>query len=1302
MTDARRRRRLVPTAAIALLTLAAASGARASCTASVGDHVFALGSPCTASGSYSPTVTTPVSPDAIVGLFANSGGSITTPLSPITVTATEPDSYAVYVSSGGTIALSSLTSLETLAENSFAVFSDGGSVSLTGGSMTTEADGSPGLVAFPGSISATDTTIKTYGDPNDAGTQSDAVLVAFATGTVTLTNDTIMTFGEGGDGVLAEDKGTATLNGVTTLTTTKDDSIGLYAVGGGVIDATGPITITTGSASASTGLDAYGAYAEGAGSQINLNAGTTVTTNWTDAYGLYASNGGAINAEDSPSVTTYGTGAIGVYASGAASSPGSASTIAITGASVTTNGNSAAGVEADGGGQVTVNGGSVTTKGSDAPGIVASGTGSIATLSGESLLTITTTNDHSIGLYAAGGGVIDATGPIAITTGSTSASTGLNAYGANANGAGSQVNLAATTITTVGANAHGLYASNGGVIDASGATGVTTSGTGAIGLYASGSGSTIAAGGASIATHGGSAAGVQADGGGGVTLNGASSLTTAGNGSIGLYALGGGVINALGQTTIATSGTTLASTGLNAYGVNADGVGSQINLAATTITTTGEGAAGLYASDATGMGHGGAIAVSGPLGVVTAGASAYGAWAQGAGSTIALNGPSAFTINGAAFALFAGQGGAISTANTLGLVINGGAAGGVEANGSGSSATLRGSTTVALNGNQNTGLLATAGGLISTQGATTIAVSGAQSIGVQALSGAVTAAGALNVATSQATSTAFALSGTSPSIIASGGGTVSAAGNAIAFINAANAVATFDNFNIKNTAGDLIFADPSTATVNFNNTVANAGAGNLLNAALGSTIAFNANASTLTGAIQTDPTSVTNVSLTNGTNWTMSASSTATSLNLANSAILFSPSGGFKTLTVGSYVGTGAKIALNTALGGPNAGSTDQLVINGGSATGSTSLAIKNTSGGAGAATSGNGIPLVVVTNGGTTSPSAFYLANGAPILAGGFEYTLGRNSNQDWYLTSSPAATMSQIQSSVTSVAQAQLNQLITTRVLGSLLLGATEQVNGCSCGGGFASIGSLSLGSHGRWSLNDSVTLLAGAAFESYYQDGANVRAAPIVAASLRYDPPNWGKSRPFFELGAAASPYIDAAYTRYYTNGLTPAQGIGSAVDRSISVFGRVGWVDRLTPVDEAAVFTDLVRGWQQSGGYSEAANALNPFPATVSTGVDRQDVVRFGAQYTHLLFGNIEANISGAIAYGFDNEFGSRVSLVDFGSVAPYPLLNSGWTEFGGRLAYRFSKNLVMDAFMIGTLGGDIGPTLHAGLGVRYAF
>src|SRR6185437_3571819 len=525
-----------------------------------------------------------------------------------------------------------------------------------------------------------------------------------------------------------------------------------------------------------------------------------------------------------------------------------------------------------------------------------------------------------------------------------------------------------------------------------------------------------------------------------VTLNGAVGLSTAGDGSIGLHALSGGVINATGQTTISTLGTNSLSTGVSAFGVNADGAGSQINLAGATITTAGQGAVGLYASDAMATGHGGAITVSGPLGVTTGTAPfSYGAWAQGAGSMIALNGPSAFTINGGAFALYATQGGAISTAGTLGVVVNGGTGGGVEVNDSGSAATLRGPTTIALNGAGDAGLFAAAGGAISAQGSTSIAVSGPRSVGVEALSGSVTASGALNVTTSQASSRAFALSGTSPSILATGGGTVSAAGNAIALTDAVGAVATFDNFNITSLAGDLIFADPSTATVNFNHTIANAGAGNLLNATLGSTVAFNANASTLTGAIQTDPASVTNVSLTNGTNWTMSGSSTATSLNLANSAIVFSPSGGFKTLTVGSYFGTGAHIALNTALGGPNAGSTDQLVINGGSATGLTALTIKNTSWSVDP-TTGAGIPVVVVAKGGTTAPGAFYLADNAPVLAGGQEYTLGRGSNQDWYLTSSPAPTMGDIQNSVTSLAQAQINQMITTRLLGSLLLGANE----------------------------------------------------------------------------------------------------------------------------------------------------------------------------------------------------------------------------------------------------------------------
>ena len=1148
--------------------------------------------------------------------------------------------------------------------------------------------------------------------------------------------------------------------------TQNNPGVNVVALSPDICDVSGPYELTTTTANAavqasgkgavinwadtqgpgpiSTTVDGTPAVQADSGGKVTLTGGSVIATLGINAAAVLAETGGSIVLTGGTTILTISNDSPGLAVNGSDSS------LAAEDAGVKTNGVAAFGATNAGGVMNLMGTTKIVTVGQDADAVVASGVGAITTLGMENDLS--TLGDGAVGLYATAGGVITANagsvttagasdpetpGITTISTGDATNGTGRNAFGAEADGQGSQINLdSLTTVMTSGAGATGLFATGGGTISTTNAaSSIATTGDDAAGLYATGAGSAIIApNGIVVTTMGANAFGAQADSGGALTLGGGSistagqgahalfvsgsgsqanlsgteSFATHGDGAVGLFVTNGGALTATGPITINTAGGVLSTSlgPVGAFGVEADGQGSQINLAATTIATTGEGAAGLYASDGLGTGHGGVITVSGPLGVVTGGSSAYGAWAQSTGSAITLNGPSTFTINSGAFALFASEGGVISTADTLGVVVNGVAAGGVEANGSGSSATLKGPTTIALNGNQNTGLLATAGGAISTQGPTSIAVSGAQSTGVQALSGAVTASGSLNVTTSQASSIAFALRATSPSIIASGGGTVSAARSAITFMDAANAVATFDNFNIKSTAGDLIFAEPSTATVNFNNTIANAGAGNLLNATLGSTVAFNANASTLTGAIQTDATSTTNVSLTNGATWTMSASSTTTSLNLANSAIFFSPSGGFKTLTVGSYVGTGANITLNTALGGPNAGSTDQVIINGGSATGLTSLTIKNASGAAGAATTGAGIPVVIVTNGGTTSPTAFHLANNAPILAGGFEYNLDRASNQDWYLVSSPFATVSQIQgqnqNSVTSLAQARLNQLITSRVLGSLLLGANEQVSGCDCGGGFASIGSFSLGSHGRWSLNDSVTLLAGAAFESYYQDGANVRAAPIVAASLRYDPANWGKSRPFFEIGTALSPYIDATYTRYYTNGLTPAQGVGSAVDRSISVFGRIGWVDRLTPVDEVAVFADLVRGWQQSGGYTEAANAVNPFPATVSTGIDRQDVVRFGAQYTHLLFGNIEGNINGAVAYGFDNHFGSRVNVVDFGSVAPFPLLNSAWSEFGGRLGYRFSQNLVMDAFLIGTLGGEIGPTLHAGLGVRYSF
>ncbi|MDR0787650.1 MAG: autotransporter outer membrane beta-barrel domain-containing protein [Gemmatimonadota bacterium] len=106
---------------------------------------------------------------------------------------------------------------------------------------------------------------------------------------------------------------------------------------------------------------------------------------------------------------------------------------------------------------------------------------------------------------------------------------------------------------------------------------------------------------------------------------------------------------------------------------------------------------------------------------------------------------------------------------------------------------------------------------------------------------------------------------------------------------------------------------------------------------------------------------------------------------------------GTKLTINGNYEGqTGGVIALNTVLGGDNS-LTDKLVINGGHASGTTTLRITNV-GGTGAQTV-QGIQVVETTNGATTVANAFTLGS-ERVIAGSYEYLLQRT-GENWYLTS-------------------------------------------------------------------------------------------------------------------------------------------------------------------------------------------------------------------------------------------------------------------------------------------------------------
>ena len=133
-------------------------------------------------------------------------------------------------------------------------------------------------------------------------------------------------------------------------------------------------------------------------------------------------------------------------------------------------------------------------------------------------------------------------------------------------------------------------------------------------------------------------------------------------------------------------------------------------------------------------------------------------------------------------------------------------------------------------------------------------------------------------------------------------------------------------------------------------------------------------------------------------------------VTLTNSGVIDLTNGGShatNSLTVvGNYVGSGGSLLLNTMLG-DDASASDKLVINGGTASGTTAITVNNFGGG-GAATMLDGINVVQATNGATASSNAFYLNGRA--AAGAYEYYLFKGgisagTSDSWYLRSAYVA---------------------------------------------------------------------------------------------------------------------------------------------------------------------------------------------------------------------------------------------------------------------------------------------------------
>ncbi|MCJ2077064.1 autotransporter-associated beta strand repeat-containing protein [Methylobacterium sp. E-016] len=349
-------------------------------------------------------------------------------------------------------------------------------------------------------------------------------------------------------------------------------------------------------------------------------------------------------------------------------------------------------------------------------------------------------------------------------------------------------------------------------------------------------------------------------------------------------------------------------------------------------------------------------------------------------------------------------------------------------------------------------------------------------------------------------------------------------------------------------------------------------------------------------------------------------------------------------------------------------------------------------------------LPILVASSGLTGQfTSVTYTA---PIR--GLQPTVGYDANEAYIqfgdTTPTPAAPTQDLTSAITSaqaLARDRIGAFVTQRMLGSVLTGFNQQISCGSCFSGFGLAGSYSVGAQGRRALNDELIAIGGFAYSGYDSGKVHVSGAPIFAGLLRYDPAGLGSARPFVDVGGLFAPSQVTTYDRTYTFGDMLGSGVGRTSNIGGSVFGRVGYVARLTPRDEIAGAVEYSRGWQYVGAYTESQLVPNPYPLVNNGGTDVINIAKIGGQYTHLFGTSIEGQVNLGVSHGFGLTSGLNGTVA--GVAFPTPLGSYTWAEYGARVSYRVKQDLALDAFILGTLGPrPIGDTIHGGASVRYAF
>ncbi len=763
---------------------------------------------------------------------------------------------------------------------------------------------------------------------------------------------------------------------ITVESNPVDWSHGLSAVKGGTITANNVAATGTGA------NYSHGVHAEGAGSHINVTGGIASASGAT-SYGVAVRSGGSV-AIAGTAVQSSGRLGAGVRAIGAGSTVtfsnvdvsttgyGSHAMLAMEGATMegsgarlASTGNFSDGVHVLHGSQFRGNQLDIHTTGQQSRGVATGDAGSLLSITDSTILT---EGPNSHGARARGGALLEIIdtqvttrglaskgvefeGGIGIVKGSSFDSTGhaLDVWAAG------QADVLDSSFTTALEGGHGMRVIQDGMLTV-GNSRITTGGRGALGVTASTGGQAELVD-TTIDTHGDLAHGISATAGGAVVARNVRILTNGGNA---------------------------------AYGIHADGVGSEVNFVGGSVATTGEAARAVQA-------EGGAYirldGLSLQTGSTTEGKDSDGIYVRTAGTVELAN----------------------STISTRGERSRGLIADGADG-------VIRG-TNVMIDtaGYQSYGVLAQLGSSIDLQGLR-IDTSGEEGHGIMAVSGATVAATEAFVQTSGLS--AYALSANSGGSIAIDRAIIRSLGDSsLAVLSAANAGETTSVF-LNNAE---VYGEQATVfqvrgdginEIALRGSRADSGNGDLLRDALDGrgTVNFSAAASELYGDVVFSDGYTSNIALSEGTRlrgvaryvddlqlaesrWDMTGDSLVGTLTARNSTIAFNHDDGiFKTLTVtGDYIGDNALLQMNTVLGDDSSGSDRLHVL--GSTAGDTGIAVNNI-GGAGALTR-EGIQLVQVDG---ASIGSFTLVGRA--VGGAYEYFLHKGgvtntANGDWYLRS-------------------------------------------------------------------------------------------------------------------------------------------------------------------------------------------------------------------------------------------------------------------------------------------------------------